>query len=263
MKLKCLILIAIPFVLLGAHFSTVILAYEKKAVTAVCGVLGCCTNCSGSGTVASDPGAYAYGIDVSHWQGDEIRKTNQLSDSLSFIICKATEGITYVDPEFDSNKVFLDSSKYYSGYYHFYRCEDSPIAQAQFYVNQVKTFGDKVLPPIVDIENQSKGSACTAADMDSLLVFIQEVEKLTNYVPIIYTNSSFGKTNLTDSAFADYPLWVADYSDSTPELFGGWTTWTFWQMSDHYMLGNTKNDLDVFNGNESELKKFISKSKKS
>ncbi len=42
------------------------------------------------------------GIDVSKYQHSEIDEIDE-ADSLSFIICKATEGITYVDPKFKQN----------------------------------------------------------------------------------------------------------------------------------------------------------------
>lgn len=38
---------------------------------------------------------FVYGIDISKYQGDEVAFLDKQKDSLSFIICKATEGITY------------------------------------------------------------------------------------------------------------------------------------------------------------------------
>ena len=41
---------------------------------------------------------FVYGIDISHHQNNEIDFISKTSDSLSFVICKATEGVTYTEP---------------------------------------------------------------------------------------------------------------------------------------------------------------------
>lgn len=210
----------------------------------------------------SRPPSFIYGIDISHWQGDQLRNSS-LPDSLCFVICKATEGVTFVDSKLKTNKKYLDNSKkLIGGYYHFYRCNKSAIQQARFFVKTAGPFSKKDFPPIIDLEHLTERQQCKRkADKDSILVFLEEVQRLTKRRPIIYTNHDFGNRNLTDKAFAYYPLWIAHYSKKQPRLCGHWADWTIWQKSDSYRVGSIKNDLNVFNGNEKDLKKFIRKSK--
>lgn len=221
-------------------------------------------NCAYDGPNPIDnPGDFIYGVDISHWQGNIARTPGDLSDSLHFIICKATEGETFVDSEFLANKKYLDSTKKFSGYYHFYRCNDSPRTQAKFYSDTVGKFNKWNLPPIVDVEYVAKGAQCNGdSDMDSLLVFLKEVERLTQMTPIIYTNYDFGHTHFPKHpSFADYPLWVASFGTEQPNMFGPWEDWTFWQMTDHYAVGNDSIDLDIFHGDTSHLQIFIDSSR--
>jgi lysozyme len=212
--------------------------------------------------VKERPISFVYGIDISHWQGDELTTLN-LPDSIQFVICKATEGVTFVDSKLKSNKAYLDNSKkLIAGYYHFYRCNRSAIKQARFFVETAGPFSKKDFPPIIDLEHLPGSQQCRRkADIDSILVFLEEVERLTKRRPIIYTNRHFGSTLLTDEVFAYYPLWIAHYSKKKPSLFGHWEDWVMWQKSDKFKIGVIKNDLNVFNGDQRDLKKFIRKSK--
>ena len=52
----------------------------------------------------------ARGIDISKYQGDEVAMLNKHKDALSFIICKATEGVTFTDPDFIMNWKLIPST---------------------------------------------------------------------------------------------------------------------------------------------------------
>ena len=62
-----------------------------------------------------------YGIDISMYQGKEVGEIHKKNDSLGFIICKATEGITYTDPDFSYNWKNIKEKSFIRGAYHFYR----------------------------------------------------------------------------------------------------------------------------------------------
>ena len=72
-------------------------------------------------TQAGNAAEFVYGIDVSDFQGDEVDFLDKQKDSLSFVICKATEGITYTDPEFQNNWKTIPEKGFIRGAYHFYR----------------------------------------------------------------------------------------------------------------------------------------------
>lgn len=206
-----------------------------------------------------------FGLDISHYQGDLISALNKRKDSLYFVICKATEGTSYIDPTYETNCKILKEKHVVRGAYHFYLCEYDPIAQAQHFAkviteNQFLKIGQ--LPPVLDIENASMDSNCgnLSTSQKNILLFLEEVEKLTGRIPMIYTNKSTGDKFLNSPDFAKYPLWIAAYSSDLTEknIPTAWkNNWTFWQRSDSYSYQETNFDFDIFDGNRLELRKFI------
>ena len=47
-----------------------------------------------------------YGIDISKWNGNEAEEIEP-KDSITFVICKATQGIKLVDPDFKQNVALI------------------------------------------------------------------------------------------------------------------------------------------------------------
>lgn len=205
-----------------------------------------------------------YGIDISKYQHDEIDLINKSQDSLHFIICKATEGITYTDPDFSDNWKMIKEKGFIRGAYHFYISHDDPKAQAENYLNTISNINDNDLPPIIDIEGGGIDKLQSIDQVQStLLSFLKIIENKLNITPIIYTNVSIGNKYLNTSEFANYPLWIASYGErEEPDLPSAWTNkgWLIWQKSDDYEVTNIKNDFDVFNGSLTEFNTFIKQS---
>lgn len=209
----------------------------------------------------SDAVKYIYGIDISKYQGDEVDLMSKNKDSLKFIICKATEGITYTDPDFDNNWKVISENGYVKGAYHFYRCNDDAQSQADNFLNAIASIKSTDIPPIVDFEEGSIDASLSTADIQTnLLTFLSIIEKQTNRKPMIYTDINTGNAYLDSSEFSNYPLWVANYTDAVqPDLPKAWKDkgWDFWQQSDDYTIDVTTNDFDIFNGNLNDLRVFI------
>ena len=91
---------------------------------------------------------FSYGIDISQYQGDQIEFLNKTKDSLSFVICKATEGITYIDPRFAQNWDLIKQKGFIRGSYHFYRSNDDPQSQAANYTRVISDLQKTDLPPM-------------------------------------------------------------------------------------------------------------------
>jgi lysozyme len=203
-----------------------------------------------------------YGIDISKYQGNEINQLNKQTDPLSFIICKATEGVTYTDPDFSTNWSTIQSKGYVRGAYHFYHCDDSPEQQVEHYLAVIGTLLTTDFPPIVDFEELSIDQGINKATIQpNLLQFLTLLEQKTGRKPLLYTDNNTANTYLTDTAFANYNLWIADYN-STITLPTVWKskTWTLWQKSENYNLEGNTNDYDVFNGDNDAFIKFIQSS---
>ena len=204
---------------------------------------------------------FVYGIDISKYQGDEIDFMTKKADSLHFVICKATEGITYTDPDFIHNWSMIAENKFIRGAYHFYRCNDDPIAQAKNYLNTIANLQNTDFPPIIDFEEGGIDKSQSVEQIQAtLLVFINEIEKKLKRKPVIYTDVNTGNEYLNKLAFSKYPLWIANYNNKKqPELPTIWknSKWILWQKSASYKIGSTSNDFDVFNGDLATLKEFI------
>lgn len=205
-----------------------------------------------------------YGIDISHHQSNEIDNIFKHTDNLSFVICKATEGITYTDPRFLYNWKAIKNHGLIRGAYHFYRSQDSPVDQATFFLKTIAAIESTDIPPIIDFEAGGIDKSISVDEIQSSLrIFIQEIEKQLKRKPIIYTDVTTGNKYLNSSYFSKYPLWIANYTDKkSPDLPHAWKKkgWLIWQRKSTYRLDDQNNDFDVFNGNISELKAFIKNS---
>ena len=201
------------------------------------------------------------GIDISHYQGDEISYLNSKGNQLTFVICKATEGVTVTDPDFKYNWNMIKQNGFVRGAYHFYHCADDPTQQANYFMAALGTISSTDFPPIVDFEENSIDKSCSSADIQkNLLQFLTLLEQKTGRKPILYTDTNIGNSQLTNSAFAGYHLWIADYNPGTsPAVPTVWknASWTIWQKSQNYSLDSYSNDFDVFNGNDSDFIKLL------
>ncbi|WP_028889422.1 GH25 family lysozyme [Tenacibaculum ovolyticum] len=214
--------------------------------------------------VTSDVPLFVYGIDISKYQGDEITELSKQKDSLSFIICKATEGITYTDPKFSYNWKMIKEKSFIRGVYHFYRSDDDPIAQANHFTNTIGSIKKSDIPPIIDFEAGGIDVSQSVEEVQhTLKIFINQLEKTLDRKPIIYTSVFTGNKYLNDSFFANYKLWIANYNgEKSPDLPNTWKEkgWLIWQRSDSYKLDGVTDDLDMFNGSLEEFKIFIKNS---
>lgn len=207
---------------------------------------------------------FTYGIDISKYQGDEIELMDKATDSLNFVICRSTEGVTYTDPKFASNWTTAKEKGYIRGAYHFYRSDDSPEQQAANFLKAIKDLEDTDLAPIIDFENQSIAEGANKEKViEDLWKFIFIVEEKSGRKPIIYTNVNIGDNYLTAFRFANYTLWVANYTTAeNPTMPGAWKgmDWVLWQKTDDYHFDKIQDDFDIFNGSLIDLKTMIAES---
>ncbi|WP_075342305.1 glycoside hydrolase family 25 protein [Tenacibaculum agarivorans] len=193
-----------------------------------------------------------YGIDISKWNGNLLN--DKLPDSIQFVICKATEGLDYVDPKFHFNWKQIRKKNLKRGAYHYYLLDDDPKKQAIHFWNQIKDIQPHDFPPVVDIETGGDdGSTSKLSDIKriqtDLFIFLHTLEELSNRKPMIYCTYFFANKNLTSKKFGRYPLWVADYEHtSSPIVPSAWkkTGWTIWQKSPSYTIDSKTIDLDIY-----------------
>ncbi|ASS66361.1 MULTISPECIES: GH25 family lysozyme [unclassified Paenibacillus] len=175
----------------------------------------------------------AQGIDVSRYQGT-IDWNRVASDGISFAFLKASQGVSYRDPQFLANVQGARAAGLAIGAYHFLDAESpaEAIKEAQNLYSAITAVGgpDKfILPPVLDHES-NPGKLSKAELTGVAKAFLLEIERLTGRKPILYTGNSFAGN--FSAELAAYPLWVARYSTAAPADVSGWSRWTFWQYSD-------------------------------
>ena len=150
------------------------------------------------------------GIDVASYQG----KTYDVTD-LSFVVVKATEGTTFVNPLYADQVKRGRDRGLVVGHYHFVN-DSKPMAdQAKFFV---KTASEKIGEFLVlDWENPGVSDA-------EKNEFIKTCKKLAPTVKVgLYCNKSYWKIRDHSSYCGDF-LWIADPSSPAgkPDVQHAW-----------------------------------------
>jgi len=193
------------------------------------------------------------GIDVSHFQGVVDWQTVAQA-GVAFAFAKATDGITYVDPQLATNWAGIRSAGLLRGAYHFFEANDDATLQAEHFLSTVQLApGD--LPPVLDVE--VTGGVSDAQLWSGVSTWLQVVEQATGRQPILYVAPTFWSSHSPDLTLTRYPLWLADYA-AQPTLPEGWTSWLFWQHSETGSVAGVTGavDLDVFSGTAQQLQEL-------
>jgi lysozyme len=195
------------------------------------------------------------GIDVSDYQG-AVDWPAAARAGVQFALAKATEGETFVARTFAANWTTMQDAGIIRGAYHFFRPLDDPRVQAELFLQTV-LLGQADLPAALDLE------ARDGVDPGAFVVgagqWLDIVKTATGRPPLIYTSPGFWGTLGAPRGFSDYPLWIADYDRSFPEIPRGWATYTLWQYTATGSVGGVTGnvDLDVFNGSAADLTAFV------
>lgn len=150
------------------------------------------------------------GIDVSNWQrGIDV---TQMHD-VEFVITKATEGTSYVNP--DCDRVYQDAknSGKKTGVYHFARKGDA-IAQAKYFVDHISGYiGHSVL--VLDYEASAVDQGVGWAKD-----WLDAVYNMTGVKPVIYMSNSVIHRYDWTSVSEHYSLWNAGYYSGYNTIYG-------------------------------------------
>ncbi len=199
-----------------------------------------------------------YGIDVSHWNGSILQDIGK-DDSLSFAICKATQGVNFVDPDFRMNWSLIGEKNWIRGAYHFYEFGVDPLFQARHFWETIEDLGRTDIAPILDVEQMSLPGNETvplAKLQVDLLLFLDALELHFDRTPIIYADLDFANTYLSNPLFAHYDLWLGEYSKAIePQIPKTWVNkgYKIWQKTAHYNIQSNYVDFDVFTGQKEQL----------
>ncbi len=177
--------------------------------------------------IPMDPNVVQFdGIDVSKHQGyinwAELKK----NPKIKFVYIKATEGADYIDPRYQENIRNAKKHGFKVGSYHFLSTKSSAVKQFQNFIKTAKREEQDLLP-VIDVEKLKPWSSQQLRD--SLKVFADLLEDYYGCKPLIYTSEKFFTSNL-GRAFANYPLFIAKYNNSSAPNIN--YPWIIWQFSD-------------------------------
>ena len=202
-------------------------------------------------------GAFAYGIDISHYQTDiqwdslmvmtdrSGRTTRSKTIALdikpvSFVFIKASEGVHMKDKDFEEYWECARKSGIRRGAYHFFRSSKDPVLQAENFMDIVGNLEENDLPPVLDIETVHRG--CTKEELNRrALIFIKKIEENYGRKPIIYSSASFIGSYLSREITENYPIWVAHYGTDEPRC----ENWHIWQCSDRAVIYGISGHTDI------------------
>src|SRR5450631_2721781 len=177
------------------------------------------------------------GLDVSRWQAT-INWPMVKAAGKQFVVMKATEGTSYVDPMYATNRAGAMSVGIPMAAYHFASPDTSPneaVLEADHYVAVAHLTSGNLLPAL-DLEQT--GGLAPAALQVWVRSWLDEVTLKLGIRPMIYVSPNFWNlrmANNTSIPVAGYrTLWVANWGVTSPTVPGAnWAGygWTFWQYT--------------------------------
>lgn len=176
--------------------------------------------------------AELHGIDVAGYQST----SKTMYAQYSFVIVKATEGRTYVNPKWRAQIQAASENGQLLGLYHYCRPENnSPQAEAKHFVDTIRDYIGKAVP-CLDWEQKALQHSPAWA-----LTWLRYVADKTGSKPLFYVQQSQAKlAKYKPIADAGFPLWLAQYSKKPGPTV--WPKLTVWQYTSNPL------DKDVFYG---------------
>lgn len=169
------------------------------------------------------------GVDLSRYQGkvdfDEVRQAGA-----KYALLKATEGLTYVDPEFYRSAACGAHNAVWVGSYHYFLPDLDPEKQAIHYASIAEDATS--LRPICDFE-ALRGIAPAEAT-NRAEAFMAATDELWGAYTILYSYPYFLQPLASKWTGRVSPhrrdLWIAHYTaDDNPWLPLPWAEWLIWQ----------------------------------
>lgn len=158
---------------------------------------------------------YGHGIDLSHYNDEPDWK--QLD--VDFVIMKASEGISYVDPTFKSRAANARKHNIPVGAYHYFKGVENGRKEFE---NYFKTVGHNIdIIPVIDTEKVPKDRTKDEFQ-NNFKLFLGAAMETYGRLPIIYAHEKFYLTTIKpviENHYADRQvlLWFGDkdynYSD--------------------------------------------------
>ncbi len=193
------------------------------------------------------------GYDLSHHNAVDFPA---LAKNAAFLVHKATQGSTFIDPQYQSRQAQALEAGILWGAYHF--GTNDPISQQ---VDLFLSVIDRSHPVLLALDLESNTTTGGNMGLKEASQFVQAIFQATGKWPVLYSRASYVDP-LNDQSFsakmqlwtlAHCPLWIANAS-VPPILPDGWTQWAIQQFDITKPSGsNAGIDTNQFNGSSVEL----------
>lgn len=199
--------------------------------------------------------------DISNWQAG-INIEQVVREGYAAVVCKATEGGTFNDKQFDNWIPRIRKAGAIPGAYHYLRAGNG-AAQARHFLNRLKRHGgpDGML---IQLDNEKDASWDTTKD------WVKEWNRLTGNHPILmYTGAWWWKPRGWDGEKLTPYLWHSRYVNGTgtgsklyekvpaswwTPGYGGWDKVTVLQFSSKGKVAGKQIDVNAFRGTLAQLR---------
>ena len=180
------------------------------------------------------------GFDVSHW--NTVIWDNVPFD-YRFCNIKATEGVTYTDPDFQNNVAQAKQACLSVGSYHFTKFQNDPYLECAAFLSATQSLGIERL--YLDLECRTSGLSS-----DAIWLWVRTfMNVLSGSCPEcrigIYTSRNYlsevGLQQFSD--LSKYDLWAADWRDQ-PYVYP-WRNWDTWQYTGSGDVEWAEGDIDL------------------
>ena len=185
------------------------------------------------------------GCDISKWQ-----KVTPLGHD--FYVIRASCGL---NADMSAGQHFHTIRDKPAGFYHYAKTNTDWLRSAQTFLRLVNQHTGGVYPVFLALDIESVDANRTNA-VEWVTNWLAFVIRATGIHPLVYTSSSLVPKFAPTLISLNCGLWVAHWGVKKPKI-APLTTWAMWQYSD----SKGKLDLDYFNGNLAQLKKYMGKVK--
>jgi GH25 family lysozyme M1 (1,4-beta-N-acetylmuramidase) len=161
-------------------------------------------------------------------------------------ILKATEGLTFTDPDFQGWARSAHAAGLDVGSYHFAHPGEDPVAQARHYLSVIEPAGTYLtLRPVLDLEQGTPEPAF----FDWTVAFNHRVKLGTNRFPIFYSYTSY-ITGMRCPRPLGSGLWLAAYGPNDGTDHGSvapapWRKWIAHQFTSAAHVPGVGGDVDL------------------
>lgn len=187
------------------------------------------------------------GIDISMHNGS-INFNSVKNNGIEAIIIKATEGVDYIDPNFETYYSQSRNMGFHIGFYHFMSEKTNPTKQAEDFYNSINGKEYDIIP-VLDIEI-NKYNRSRKEISDRCIEFLTRFKELSGIDCVIYTGGFFGR-DLLDDRVKQYKGWIAHYGVSSPMNTGFQVVGH--QYTETGKVSGISGDCDMNNFNEGIL----------